>query len=454
MLVSFSVSNFRSFDHEEHFSMEAGRTRNFTERTVRSANTKILKFKAMYGANASGKSNLISAMDLMKESVSRGFPSNASNDYCRINEENSQRPSKFEMEMVIDDIRYTYGFEVIISENAFSKEWLIEHSGKKEKTVFTRDINKGEYNVSSYVSSAPLNERLSIYADDVKTDSSILFLHIMNQNKDALYGDTSEINAYRTVYRWFRTRLNISYPNEPITQYRYFFNGESGARAEEVLSRLDTGISKVQIEDEPLEKIKSQFPKKFWQDIQEELSEQKKKNLKYNITSNPTIMMRCLEDHSMYMFELNGDDLICKTLKFKHKNSDSIFSLQDESDGTVRLLDLIEILLSTSSNMVYVIDEVSRCLHPLLTKQFIRDFLGLAQKRNIQLIITTHEVDLMDLDLLRQDEIGFVSRLENGSSKIYGLESFGARFDKRIRKAYLDGNYGAIPSFPSEKIQI
>ena len=71
----------------------------------------------------------------------------------------------------------------------------------------------------------------------------------------------------------------------------------------------------------------------------------------------------------------------------------------------------------------------------------------MAEKRNIQLIVTTHEADLLDLDLLRQDEVGFVGRRdEDGTSKIFGLGDFGARFDKRIRKAYLDGDYGAVPN--------
>ena len=152
----------------------------------------------------------------------------------------------------------------------------------------------------------------------------------------------------------------------------------------------------------------------------------------------------------MYILELHGEEISCKTLKFKHAHSKSLFSLRDESDGTIRLLDLLEVLLTNTQNMVYVIDEVSRCLHPLLTKRFIADFLELAIERNIQLIVTTHESDLLDLDLLRQDEIGFVAkRDENGTSKIFGLSEFGTRFDKRIRKAYLEGQYGAIPKLRS-----
>lgn len=138
-------------------------------------------------------------------------------------------------------------------------------------------------------------------------------------------------------------------------------------------------------------------------------------------------------------------NLVCL---IKNSRSTSLFSLGEESDGTIRLLDLLEVLLSTLPNMVYVIDEVSRCLHPLLTKQFVQNFLSLAAARNVQLIVTTHGANLMNLDLLRQDEIGFVEKQEDdGTSVIYGLEEFGARFDKRIRKACLEGQYNAVPKF-------
>jgi len=148
----------------------------------------------------------------------------------------------------------------------------------------------------------------------------------------------------------------------------------------------------------------------------------------------------------MYLLEMVDDELRCKTLRFNHRHSNTLFDLHDESDGTIRLMHLLEILLSKNSNMVYVIDEVSRCLHPRLTKKFVSDYLQMASERNIQLIVTTHESESMDLELVRQDEIGFVGKKDDdGTSWLFGLEGFGARFDKRIRKAYIEGQYGGVP---------
>lgn len=314
--------------------------------------------------------------------------------------------------------------------------------------------DKGDGNPHAHVmEDSQLADRLSFYADDIKNDGSILFLRVMNKNKDALYDTYPILAPYRTVYRWFRFKLSVNYPDEPITQYTYFFDSEGSAAAEELLARFDTGISKVQVCDEPTEKLIAQFPKRLWSDLVESLTEQKRRYEEQHQERIPAIILRMQEDHSMYIFELIEEEVRCKTLKFQHKHGQSLFSLKEESDGTIRLLDLLEVLLANNSDMVYVIDEVSRCLHPLLTKKFIGDFLALAAERNIQLIVTTHEADLMDLDLLRQDEIGFVGkRDEDGTSKIFGLDEFGARFDKRIRKAYLDGEYGGIPNLSNGKL--
>ncbi len=450
MLLNISISNFRSFHSRETFSMKAGKTRNFANRVTRESNTKVLKFKAIYGSNASGKSNLVKAFDFMQTAVVEGIPSSSISDYCRLYEENRSRPSCFEVEVILNGVFYTYGFDVLLSENRFLREWLFEKKGQKYYTVFSRDIEAENYNITTYINNSPLNERLCIYADDIKSDGSILFIRSMNQNKDSLYDSDSRIKIFQTLYHWFRYKLSVNYPDEPITQYTYFFDSEGSAAAEKLLARLDTGISKVSVYDEPTEKVMAQLPKAFAQSILENLNDQKLQHQKKGVGDAPAVVVRSQEGHSMYLIELNGEEVICKTIKFNHKHSNTLFTLKDESDGTIRLLDLIEVLLSNVSNMVYVIDEINRCLHPLVTKQFIQDFLDLAAKRGIQLIATTHETSLMDLELLRQDEIGFIEKRDtDGSSRVFSLDDYGARFDKRIRNAYIKGQYDAIPRIES-----
>ena len=120
--------------------------------------------------------------------------------------------------------------------------------------------------------------------------------------------------------------------------------------------------------------------------------------------------------------------------------------MNEESDGTQRLFDLIEILLA-AEDKIYVIDELDRCLHPSLTYHFVKEYLAMAKNRNVQLIVTTHESRIMDFDLLRQDEIWMINKNENGDADIYSLDEYNIRFDKKVDKAYLEGRYGGIPLF-------
>lgn len=109
-------------------------------------------------------------------------------------------------------------------------------------------------------------------------------------------------------------------------------------------------------------------------------------------------------------------------------------------------MDLLEILLSDEGK-TYVVDELDRCLHPSLTYKFIETYLKLAAKKNLQLIVTTHESRLLDFDLLRRDEIWFIDKRNTGESDIYSLEEYNTRFDQKIDKAYLEGRYGGVPVF-------
>lgn len=140
------------------------------------------------------------------------------------------------------------------------------------------------------------------------------------------------------------------------------------------------------------------------------------------------------------------ENINCKTIKFSHEKDNISFNLSEESNGTIRLLDLLEVLLS-SGGKTYVIDELDRCSHPNLTYKFVNTFLELAVKNNIQLIVTSHESRLLDFDLLRRDEIWFVNKRNSGESDIYSLEEYNTRFDQKIDKAYLEGRYGGIPVF-------
>ncbi len=446
MLSKFTVSNFLSFDEEQVFSMTAGKARTHIDRLVTQNNQKLLKFMAIYGSNASGKSNLVNAFGFARNTIVSGIPKGVGDLYCRLNSENAKRPSRFEFNIVMAGEEYIYGFEMFISEGRFLKEYLIRVRSKSKKTIFCRDMMTGAYEVDTYFKNFTINERLRIYAEDVKNDGSILFLRLMNQNKDSLYLSPSPVYIYKDLYNWFKYNLSINDPDNPITNYSYLIDGDAVNQIGDLLLAFGTGVTKFNLIDVSADKVSAKIPQKLLNQIYEDLSEQKNYRDSQAERTSPVIMLRS-DDNSMYIIELPGETLTFKTLEFQHANTSAAFSADEESDGTVRLLDLIEILLSKSTDKVYIVDEINRRFHPLLTYRFVEQYLKMASERDIQLIVTTHESKLMDLDLLRKDEICFVDKNEDGKSTIYSLDDFNDRFDKKVVRDYLDGRYGAIPKF-------
>ena len=175
------------------------------------------------------------------------------------------------------------------------------------------------------------------------------------------------------------------------------------------------------------------------------ISQSKEKNPKLKYQWN--VLLRNRND--ILGIEMDSEhEIKAYSLQFEHKNLDAgiHFKISEESDGTARLFELVEILLS-KKDKTYIVDELDRCLHPTLTYKFIEKFFEYTQNKKIQLIVTTHESRLMDFKLLRRDEIWFVDKDISGNSNIYSLEEYNTRFDQKVDKAYLEGRYGGVPLF-------
>lgn len=451
MLINFKVSNFRSFDDEQVFSMEAGKARAHSDRVYSVKKSKLLKFMAVYGANASGKTNLIKALDYSKHMIIHGLSSDYSECYCKLVPENAEHPSTFEYTIELNGKQFRYGFAVILKTRSIVKEWLYELTyGNNYKIVFERNILEKRYIVNYYFKNESINERLAIYADDIKEDDSIPFLLLMNQNKVSFYDSFPEAKVYQEVWKWFRHTLSVNAPDRPITNYTYIFNAENIERISQLMSMFSTGISAFKLVTISFEKIAANIPKELLKDITDRLLAQQKELAAQDTDNDYAVLLRDSSDNSMFILRLNENgEAIAQTFQFNHHKTNAFFSLKEESDGTVRLLDLIEILLTANDEKVYVIDEINRRFHPLLTYRFVEEYLKIAADQHVQLIVSTHESRLMDLNLLRKDEISFVNKSKTGCSQIYSLEKFGERFDKKIATAYLHGAYDAIPVFDS-----
>ena len=440
MLISFKVGNFCSFDEIQIFSMEAGLVRKKADRIYKgSNNTRLVKFAALFGANASGKSMFVEAISFSQSTILSKLPSEIGRLYCRTTEENRTKPTYFEYRIIIAHREFEYSFSCNLDERRIETEKLVEIKKNKKNILYFRDVNTQTFTEFNF-KDKQLNTKLNLYASDIRNEQEVLFLTILNQNKSALYAEHEEALPFKEIYEWFGSSLSVNYPDIMISPYSYFLSNENKNQVCKILSSYDTGITDYSIVENTNEMVKSQIPDDVYKAILAELMKAKKKGLP------PSIVLRGGSDLLFIQLDDN-ENIVSQTVQFCHVGSNSRFGMGEESDGTIRLMDLLTILFDQIKEKIYIIDEIDRCLHPQLTAKFVEDFLYLAKQRNTQLIVTTHESSLLDFDILRKDEIWFVNK-ENGTSKMYPLESFpDQRFDKKIEIAYKEGTYKAKPNF-------
>lgn len=451
MLIRFNVKNFLSFNtaekgNSEEFSMIAGKVRSKKEHVYDDGKIKLLKFAAIYGANAAGKSNIVKAMNFMRHTVIAGLPEGHTEKYCKVNQVNKNNSSYFELEILLDNRYYSYGFEVVLSQSKFVSEWLVElREDNSEKIIFERDIQNETYTLGTDFKEKGLWDKMEIYSGDIRDDSSVLLLSVMNQNKKNLYEEYERAKILKKVFEWINKCLDINYPNQPISDYSYLARADNVEEICKIISAFGTGITNFKMVDVHIEKVLGDIPKDIQQHIISDIERKRAEIRKEGENKEIALIMRSNSDFFVIILDKEAEPK-CQTIEFSHGIEDVLFQLSEESDGTVRVLDLLEILLA-GAGKTYVIDELDRCLHPSLTYRFVETFLQIAAEKNIQLIVTTHESRLLDFDLLRRDEIWFVNKKKTGESDIYSLEEYNARFDQKIDKAYLEGRYGGVPIF-------
>ncbi|MCY1152687.1 MAG: AAA family ATPase [Sphaerochaetaceae bacterium] len=445
MLIRFNVENFLSFNDNQEFSMIPGKTRTNSDRLYYDGSLKLLKFAALYGANASGKSNLIKAIDFAKTTILNEIPSQSLISFSKVKKDNINRNSSFDFEIELNGKYYSYGFEILLSKQSIKREWLYELTpGNDEKEIFFRDFEKGLSSIDKYFkSNKKLTDKLKVFLEMLQSSDSVLFLHEINSNKELLYKELAQASILKEIYMWFATKLDINYANKPIDNSSIdIFDQNTVCKIQAYLKEFGTGINKVITEEISREEVKRKIPNYIIEDIIKNLNSEVDKK-----TKHARILLNA-KGEGFFLFEKGQKDIIkIKVFKFSHNDDDITFFLSEESDGTQRLLELLFILLDERPGKVFFIDEIDRSLHPLLTKKFVETFLQIAKERNVQLLVSTHESQLMDLKLLRKDEIWLFNKNNQGETKVYSMDEFNERFDKKIVKAYLEGRYRGIPEF-------
>lgn len=319
-------------------------------------------------------------MDFMKHAVLFGLPKGHTDKYCKIDETNKEKESYFELEIKLREKYYAYGFEVILNQSKFVSEWLIElTSDNKEKLIFSRDINQGIFEIGDELKEKGLIDKLEVYAEDIQEDDSVLLLSMMNKNKKALYQQYESVGILQDVYGWIDKSLDINYPNRPISDYSYMAKTEKVEEVCRIISAFGTGITGFRIVEVAPEKVSGNLPKRIRDDLLADI-EERIVELKNNVDKKGfAFVMR--SDKDFFILSVDREENIeCSTIKFSHGKENFLFNISEESDGTVRILDLLEVLLS-GEGKTYVIDELDRCLHPSLTYKFVDTFLQLVANK-------------------------------------------------------------------------
>ena len=319
-----------------------------------------------------------------------------------------------------------------MNEARVSKEWLYDITDS-ETEIFTRS---NELNINyDYMKFTEVDKnRLAVYAEDMLGDNNSLFLTVINKEKKALVSENGD-RILNKLYDWFMNVLEVISPDDTTEEFGMTYHDEEYLNLlANYLKNSDTGINKVILEEtsESLKGIPRVIEKSIRDKVRSDFEKSNKKHMR--------ALMRTPE--SLYIFNNKDGEITTSELKFIHGDNNIKYTFSEESDGTIRLVELFSVL-NNLKEKVFVIDELDRSLHPLLTHDFIKKFLS--SDAIDQLIISTHEDRLLDLSLLRRDEIWFVSKDESGDSSLYSLEEYKERFDKNIMNAYLDGRYGAIP---------
>lgn len=443
MIIEFSVSNYLSIKDAITFSMLASNPvkelEDITQGTNnvffdRNSRNKYLKSAVLYGANGSGKSNLISAIHFFRKFILSSSNDRQADDEIEtmpflLNSTTESSSSSFEMVFVIGNIRYRYGFEA--TKTNVTSEWLLGfdiETSTKESTFFTRENQKIKVTNKNFKEGKGLES---------KTRPNALFLSTAAQ----LNGEISN-----KIQNWLKTNVNVlSGLEDATTAYtisRFQEQGEFREKIIKFFKLTNLGIENIKIEETALENLTK-------------LSSKKKEDGKITILLHE--LRRELKDRIKKMGDAKEITINTFHKKFDETNKliDTIaLDFELESKGTQKLFGLLGPWFDTLENgKILIVDELDSRLHTKLTTELIKIFQSNINTKNAQLIFASHDTNLLRNDLFRRDQIWFTEKDEKGATDLYSLVEYkinqatSVRNDASYEKDYLTGKYGAIPYF-------
>jgi uncharacterized protein len=417
MLVEFSVANYRSFKEKVTFSMVAAKVvaknKELDENNVFviDRNPALLKSAAIYGANASGKSNLAKALDFMKWFMINSSKETQSTekigvDRFRLSTETDLAPSCFEIVFLMDGKRYRYGFEA--TREAVISEWLFYVPKARETKLFERQLS--DFEVSKTYKAEGVSQR---------TRSNALFLSVSAQ---------FNVEIAERILNWLAYKLKIvsGLNDDGYKGYtaHCLMSGENRPEIIQLIKKLDLGFEDVKVEKTEI------TDDVLFGGLPNEIKNLILKNSEAKATSIQTL-------HQKF-------DNLGKFIALE------LFSLEkQESEGTQKIFALAGPLVDILNyGKVLIIDEFDARLHPLISRVIVELFnSNETNSNNAQLIFMTHDTNLLSNKLFRRDQIWFTEKNRYGATALYSLVEYknGVRNDASFESDYIKGRYGAIP---------
>jgi hypothetical protein len=407
MIVDFSVQNYRSIKGLETLAMNAASivSRNkqleATNLIPFSSKLSLLKTKALYGANASGKSTMLRALgvfvNVVVNSVKDEKILNKFIDSFRLSGETYLSPTYFQLSFICNNVHYRYGFEA--TKDEIRSEWLFGTPGKKEVRFFTREGSEIQVNENQFQEGAKVIDLYKQSDNDIGRKNS-LFLTVVRSFNQGLAKEIIDYISHYIIISGLSDyqmllRAELSMGNEIVRK-----------KMAELLKLADTGIEDIIREEYIPENSRESNEKRY-------ITMTRRKG-----------------------FDKHG----------KPAEPVDLFMITMESEGTKKMFEISPALLeSLEGGRVLILDEFDASFHPLLSRKIVELYNSAANKK-AQLIFATHDTNLLTPQLLRRDQVCFVEKDQQGASHFYSLADFkGVRNDASFEKDYIAGKYGAIP---------
>lgn len=442
MLLQFSVENYLSFMDEVCLSMVPVKSRTMKEHLIideQGKKTSALPVALIYGANASGKTNLVKAISFAKKLIETGTRTDESIGVVPflLDPEKADLPSRFEFVFKHAGVVYTFGF--VVSENVVHEEWLFAYYSTQESRLYERRTTNGRTEVRA-------GQKL---INDVKSSQFIEFIAKGTRPNQLFLTEANEKNVeiLQPIFMWFRDNLHVIHPESKYKALpvRAHDDKDFIQYLSDFLKLADTGIQEITCVRENFDS------EKHLQDLPDH---PRNALLKLINNSKTQRILFHWPDDSIAIFCDKDDDSESKTVQrllTSHQRTDGstmTFKTSYESDGTRRLIDLVSMLQDIpDSGHVFIIDELDRSLHTSISRLFIEVCLSEVSNNqsNRQFIMTTHDTNLLDRKLLRRDEIWFIEKNKSGASKLASLTEFKVSEGLNYEIGYLNGRFGAIP---------